>query len=77
MPAALAGGLIAFSPHLAWNSLVPMPDTPYAWPIAAAVLLRLRNNVYRRIDKAENADLDGDGIPDVYRRPPVTGRLTD
>jgi 4-amino-4-deoxy-L-arabinose transferase-like glycosyltransferase len=38
---ALGGALIALSPHLAWNSLVPMPDTPYAWPIVAAVLVLL------------------------------------
>jgi Na+:H+ antiporter, NhaA family len=35
----------------------------------AAVLLRLRNRVYRRIAVAERVDADRDGIPDVYQRP--------
>ena len=34
----------------------------------AAVVLRLRNRVYRRIAEAEEQDLDGDGVPDVYQR---------
>lgn len=38
--AGLASGvLIALSPHLAYNALVPMPDTPSAWPIVVAMLL--------------------------------------
>lgn len=36
---ALGGALVAVSPHLAWNSLVPMPDTASAWPALAALLL--------------------------------------
>ncbi|MFI6456085.1 Na+/H+ antiporter NhaA [Streptosporangium amethystogenes] len=35
--------------------------------LAATVILRLRNRVYRRIHEAETADLDHDGIPDVYQ----------
>jgi Na+:H+ antiporter, NhaA family len=35
----------------------------------AAVLLRLRNRVYRRIAVAERVDADRDGIPDAYQRP--------
>ncbi|MGH3473993.1 MAG: Na+/H+ antiporter NhaA [Aeromicrobium sp.] len=35
---------------------------------AAAVVLRARNRVYRRIEALETADPDHDGIPDVYRR---------
>lgn len=34
--------------------------------VLAAVVLRLRNGVYRRIHAAESADADRDGIPDVY-----------
>jgi Na+:H+ antiporter, NhaA family len=34
----------------------------------AAVLLRLRNRVYRRICEAEERDEDRDGIPDVFQR---------
>ncbi|SDR21893.1 Na+/H+ antiporter NhaA [Thermostaphylospora chromogena] len=34
--------------------------------LLAAVILRLRNRVYRRIHEIENADLDRDGVPDVY-----------
>ncbi len=33
---------------------------------AAAVVLRARNRVYRRIEALETADPDHDGIPDVY-----------
>jgi len=32
----------------------------------AAVVLRARNRVYRRIEAAERVDTDHDGIPDVY-----------
>jgi NhaA family Na+:H+ antiporter len=39
--------------------------------VLAAVVLRLRNGVYRRIHEAEVADLDADGTPDVYQ---TTGR---
>ncbi|MET3807761.1 NhaA family Na+:H+ antiporter [Nakamurella sp. UYEF19] len=34
----------------------------------AAVVLRSRNKVYRRICEAEEVDADHDGIPDVYHR---------
>ncbi len=35
----------------------------------AAVVLRRRNAVYRRIDELERRDDDGDGVPDCYRQP--------
>ncbi|ETA00203.1 sodium/proton antiporter, NhaA family [Frankia sp. CcI6] len=35
--------------------------------LLAAVVLRLRNRVYRRLQEAETADRDHDGIPDVYQ----------
>ncbi len=35
--------------------------------LAATVVLRLRNRVYRRIHEDETRDADGDGIPDVYQ----------
>ncbi|MBG0831974.1 Na+/H+ antiporter NhaA [Planomonospora sp. ID67723] len=38
--------------------------------LLAAVILRLRNRVYRDIHEAETADRDGDDIPDVYQRVP-------
>jgi Na+:H+ antiporter, NhaA family len=37
--------------------------------LLAAVVLRLRNRLYRRIEEEETLDADGDGIPDVYQRP--------
>jgi NhaA family Na+:H+ antiporter len=42
--------------------------------LLAAVILRLRNGVYRRIHEREIADRDHDGIPDVYEddQPDVT-----
>jgi hypothetical protein len=39
--ATLAGTLIAISPHLAFNSIVPMPDSASAWPIVLAMFLLL------------------------------------
>jgi NhaA family Na+:H+ antiporter len=36
--------------------------------LAAAVVLRARNRVYRRIETTENLDTDQDGIPDVYQQ---------
>jgi NhaA family Na+:H+ antiporter len=36
--------------------------------LLAAVVLRLRNRRYRRIEAEEQRDDDGDGVPDVYRR---------
>jgi NhaA family Na+:H+ antiporter len=41
--------------------------------LLATVLLRFRNRVHRRIWAAEQADTDGDGIPDVYQRPSAEG----
>jgi NhaA family Na+:H+ antiporter len=35
--------------------------------LVAAVVLRLRNRVYRRLWLAERRDDDGDGVPDVYQ----------
>ncbi|MEV8312275.1 Na+/H+ antiporter NhaA [Streptomyces flavidovirens] len=35
--------------------------------LLACVLLRLRNNQYRRLYEAETADTDADGIPDIYQ----------
>jgi NhaA family Na+:H+ antiporter len=37
--------------------------------LLAAVVLRLRNRAYRRIEERERADADRDGVPDVYQRP--------
>lgn len=34
----------------------------------AAVLLRRRNAIYRRLYEEENLDADADGIPDIYQR---------
>jgi NhaA family Na+:H+ antiporter len=36
--------------------------------LIASVLLRIRNQVYRRIADLETRDDDADGIPDVYER---------
>jgi NhaA family Na+:H+ antiporter len=36
--------------------------------LLAAVVLRARNRVYRRMCEAETVDADADGIPDVYQR---------
>ncbi len=38
--------------------------------LLAAVVLRLRNRAYRRIHEAETADVDADGIPDMYEEVP-------
>ncbi len=36
----------------------------------ATVVLRARNRTYRRIQEAEEADTDQDGIPDLYDHDP-------
>jgi NhaA family Na+:H+ antiporter len=36
--------------------------------LIAAVLLRLRNRAYRRLQEIEQRDADGDGVPDVFGR---------
>lgn len=38
--------------------------------LSAAVVLRLRNRVYRRIAEADVRDDDNDGVPDVYQQHP-------
>ncbi len=35
--------------------------------VGAAIVLTARNRVYREIDDREHLDLDGDGIPDVFK----------
>jgi Na+:H+ antiporter, NhaA family len=45
--------------------------------VLAAVVLRLRNRVYRRIAVEEQRDEDGDGVPDCFEpelQPAATGR---
>jgi NhaA family Na+:H+ antiporter len=41
----------------------------------AALLLRRRNRIYRRLYEMENVDADADGIPDIYQHsaPELTG----
>ena len=46
----------------------------------AAVVLRLRNRVYRRLCEVEQRDSDDDGVPDAFLRdhaatPPLVGRV--
>ncbi|MET8126428.1 Na+/H+ antiporter NhaA [Streptomyces sp. NPDC005231] len=36
----------------------------------AAVLIKRRDRIYRRLSEEENRDADGDGIPDVYQHDP-------
>ncbi|MCP9618960.1 Na+/H+ antiporter NhaA [Nocardia otitidiscaviarum] len=38
--------------------------------VLAAVLVKRRNGIYRRLYEAENIDENADGIPDVYQRNP-------
>ncbi|NKX90347.1 Na+/H+ antiporter NhaA [Nocardia coubleae] len=40
--------------------------------VLATIVLRARNRVYRTLAEAESRDEDGDGVPDVYQRPPTT-----
>ena len=46
----------------------PCSSAPCSPPLIASVLLRIRNQVYRRIAELESRDDDADGIPDVYER---------
>jgi Na+:H+ antiporter, NhaA family len=34
--------------------------------VLAAVVLRRRNTVYRRLEAEETLDTDGDGVPDCF-----------
>jgi NhaA family Na+:H+ antiporter len=46
----------------------------------AALLVKHRNGIYRRLWEAENVDEDADGIPDLYQRrtdEPSTGAPGD
>jgi NhaA family Na+:H+ antiporter len=43
----------------------------------AAVLLRRRNVIYRRLSEEENLDTDADGIPDIYQRSTRTTTAAD
>ncbi|MEU6031491.1 Hsp20/alpha crystallin family protein [Streptomyces tauricus] len=36
--------------------------------VLAVLILRLRNQLYRRLYEEENIDADADGIPDIYQR---------
>ncbi|MFJ9646511.1 Na+/H+ antiporter NhaA [Streptomyces sp. NPDC101206] len=40
----------------------------FASALLAAVVLRLRNRVYRQLYEAEMLDTDADGVPDIYHR---------
>jgi NhaA family Na+:H+ antiporter len=42
--------------------------------VLACVLLRLRNNKYRRLYEEETLDENADGIPDIYQQPSATGQ---
>lgn len=43
--------------------------------LLACLMLRLRNNKYRRLYEEENRDENADGIPDIYQRPdPASSR---
>ena len=41
--------------------------------VVAAVLVKRRNGIYRRLWEAETRDEDADGIPDIYQ-PTARGR---
>ncbi|MFD8575597.1 Na+/H+ antiporter NhaA [Streptomyces sp. CH8.1] len=41
--------------------------------VLAAVLLRRRNKIYRRLYEEETLDADADGVPDIYQRTPAPG----
>ncbi|GID91413.1 Na(+)/H(+) antiporter NhaA [Amorphoplanes digitatis] len=42
--------------------------------LLATVVLRVRNRHYRQLCAAEELDVDGDGVPDVYQRDPAPPR---
>jgi Na+:H+ antiporter, NhaA family len=45
--------------------------------VLAAVVLRLRNRVYRRIALEEQRDEDGDGVPDCFEPEPAAAVTLD
>jgi NhaA family Na+:H+ antiporter len=67
---ALLVGELAFGPNSARDEHVKVGVLAGSLTSAvlAAVVLRARNRVYRRIEAEETEDLDQDSIPDVYQR---------
>jgi Na+:H+ antiporter, NhaA family len=67
---ALLVGELAFGPNSVRDEHVKVGVLAGSLTSAvlAAVVLRARNRVYRRIEAEETEDLDQDSIPDVYQR---------
>ncbi|WP_084505786.1 Na+/H+ antiporter NhaA [Nocardia harenae] len=61
---------LAFDEHPVWtdHARVGILVGTLTAALLAAIVLRLRNRVYRRIAELETRDDDHDGIPDVYQR---------
>lgn len=57
----------ADAPLLLDSAKVAVLSASVAAALAASVLLITRNRHYRKVAAIEEADLDGDGIPDVYQ----------
>ena len=48
------------------TSRSPSSSAPLVAAVLAAAVLRRRNAVYREIERVENLDADGDGVPDCF-----------
>ncbi|WP_431961713.1 Na+/H+ antiporter NhaA [Actinacidiphila sp. bgisy160] len=66
---ALLIGDLAFTPAQGEHVKAAVLVASLASACLAALLLHRRNRLYRRLCAEENADADGDGIPDIYQRP--------
>ncbi|MEV0235060.1 Na+/H+ antiporter NhaA [Nonomuraea sp. NPDC050786] len=62
-------GELAFGTAGAEQVKVAVLTGSLAAALLAAMILRLRARLYRRIHEAETADSDADGIPDLYENP--------
>ncbi|NUP00314.1 MAG: Na+/H+ antiporter NhaA [Nonomuraea sp.] len=61
-------GELAFGADAAGPVKVAVLTGSLAAALVAAVILRLRGRLYRRIHEAETTDSDADGVPDLYQR---------
>ncbi|MDX3234223.1 Na+/H+ antiporter NhaA [Streptomyces sp. ME03-5709C] len=66
---ALLIGELAFPPGQAEHVKAAVLVASLAAACLASLLLHRRNRLYRRLCAEEDADSDGDGVPDIYQSP--------
>ncbi|MFG2456532.1 Na+/H+ antiporter NhaA [Streptomyces sp. NPDC048523] len=69
---ALLVGELAFPQTAGEHVKAAVLIASLASALLAALLLRRRNRIYRRLYEEENTDADADGIPDIYQQATAT-----